>query len=564
MTRKIVFVILFIITAIAASASVPQPEYMPYCNSPQQIAPMQTIINGNVCTGSSIVWNGKDFAVAWLSYSPYYAYFTRLYADGTPAAPPVALFDADTSTNPAPPVLVWNGSGYAAAYLKYEEATTGQQSVFFCRLDANGSLIGSPVRVSFYGETPLVSANRVSMAFSGNGYCVAWTDARNGGYQIFATLLDASGNVTYHDTLLDSNPIWQSEPSVEWLPGPGVYLIAYADNRTTVKQEIYAARLSPANVVTSNGRIITSTGNSWSPTLERGPQGSAMTWVDNRNVGNPDIYFALLNNTGSKVTGDILISSSTEYEEYPVCVWTGVEWGVFWFRLIGSSYDIWYQRVSSSGTLIGENVQVTATGMITNPKAAFAGRGFLVTGMDYAAFGSFVQPWGCNYAELPGCPSNLLAYGVSGSTATIAWQPALDNYTDIAYYAVYRNNAEIAKTSNTYYTDTGLGLNTTYNYTVRAVNAAQYMNDPQTCSPSQPQSVYVKTSSSFTLMLDKSSDPDAHLYWNDGGMNSYNIYRGTSPQVMSLIGTTSSQSADDNNVLLDTNTYFYTVDDPGQ
>jgi hypothetical protein len=54
------------------------------------------------------------------------------------------------------------------------------------------------------------------------------------------------------------------------------------------------------------------------------------------------------------------------------------------------------------------------------------------------------------------------------------------------------------------------------------------------------------------------------LNWNDAGLNNYNIFRGTSPNVMSLIGATPSLTAPDPNVLINGNSYFYTVDDPGQ
>jgi hypothetical protein len=47
-------------------------------------------------------------------------------------------------------------------------------------------------------------------------------------------------------------------------------------------------------------------------------------------------------------------------------------------------------------------------------------------------------------------------------------------------------------------------------------------------------------------------------------MNNYNVFRGTSPQVMQQIGSTSGQSFSDPNVLMDNNLYFYTVDEPGQ
>ncbi len=77
-------------------------------------------------------------------------------------------------------------------------------------------------------------------------------------------------------------------------------------------------------------------------------------------------------------------------------------------------------------------------------------------------------------------------------------------------------------------------------------------------------SVYVKTNATLTLIVNK-QDPNAVLSWTDAQpLNSYNVFRGTSPQVMQQIGATSGTSFSDPNVLKDSVLYFYTVDDPGQ
>jgi len=149
-----------------------------------------------------------------------------------------------------------------------------------------------------------------------------------------------------------------------------------------------------------------------------------------------------------------------------------------------------------------------------------------------------------------------VAYNITGTTATIGWLPSGTPKPIWPTTIVYRNAAPIAKTSNTYYADLGLSLNTTYAYSVEPVNAAQLQN--YACQTT----FYVKSNATLILKLDK-SDPNAHLTWTDITLNNYNVFRGTSPQVMSQIGGTSGCQFDDPNVLNDSVTYFYTVDDPG-
>ena len=178
-------------------------------------------------------------------------------------------------------------------------------------------------------------------------------------------------------------------------------------------------------------------------------------------------------------------------------------------------------------------------------------------------------PLGCTYDWTPPtCPGNFLVHNITGTSLDVSWSPSGDPENDIAYYQVYRNNAppplppppgnpmDGGKTSSTKYHDINLDLNTTYNYMVQPVNAAQPQNYACTSS------IYVKTNATLTLKLDKNS-PDARLNWTDISIGNYNIFRGTSPQVMQKIGETGGQQFDDANVLLDNVNYFYTVDDPG-
>jgi hypothetical protein len=214
--------------------------------------------------------------------------------------------------------------------------------------------------------------------------------------------------------------------------------------------------------------------------------------------------------------------------------------------------------VTASGTLPGgiqNNVQLTFTDELLYAGASFARYGFLVTGCHYS-FSNFVQSVGCaTDTTPPSCPMNLVAYNVTGTSATVAWIPSVEDATDVAYNEVYRNSGRIARTSDNHYADSGLGLNTTYNYYVRPVNAAQLVNG--SCA----NSIYVKTNASLTLMVNKNS-PDAALTWSDISLGNYNVFRGTSPQVMGQIGSTGGCQFDDANVLLDNNLYFYTVDEP--
>lgn len=76
-----------------------------------------------------------------------------------------------------------------------------------------------------------------------------------------------------------------------------------------------------------------------------------------------------------------------------------------------------------------------------------------------------------NDVTAPSVPTNLSAVGVSTSAIDLTWNPSTDNVA-VTGYNIFRDMVLIATTSSTSYTDTGLATSTSYDYTVRAFDAA--------------------------------------------------------------------------------------------
>ncbi|MCG5219319.1 cellulase family glycosylhydrolase [Streptosporangium soli] len=71
----------------------------------------------------------------------------------------------------------------------------------------------------------------------------------------------------------------------------------------------------------------------------------------------------------------------------------------------------------------------------------------------------------------PSTPANLRATGTTASSISLAWNTATDN-VGVTGYEVYRGGTRIATATGTSHTDTGLNADTSYTYTVRAIDAA--------------------------------------------------------------------------------------------
>src|SRR5207245_4626159 len=71
----------------------------------------------------------------------------------------------------------------------------------------------------------------------------------------------------------------------------------------------------------------------------------------------------------------------------------------------------------------------------------------------------------------PSVPTNLSASAMSSLQMNLSWTASTDN-VGVAGYTIYRGGSQIATTSLTSYSDTGLSPSTAYAYTVAAYAAA--------------------------------------------------------------------------------------------
>jgi hypothetical protein len=548
---------LFIAAPAALHAAQPAPEMpdaMPVCSSPQQISPAVPLGGGHN-NAASIAWNGAEYAVVWAdSGSGTPIKFRRYFADGTPAGPVIQISASGGSNYQ--PRLVWNGTGYGVTWT---ENISGFTQVFFARLDAFGTIIGSSIRVSFYLVTPPTAHSRSpSIAWSGSGYVVVWEDFRTfgaTGVDIYLTELDASGNVARNDLSVSTAGQHQTAPVVVWSSQAGRYQIFWQDLRFGTN-EIWGASMVPLSPpATFSSATVTAANSSDTPTLTDTGAGLGLSWRYQTGT-NEEIYFARLNELGAKIGADLRITNDSADSWYPYITWTGAEYGIFWMDdRLNPNFSLWFQRVSAAGTPIGSNQQISTNGL-KNPAAAFGKYGYLVEGAS-SSFpnNGLVIPWGCGTdSTAPSCPGNFFSYSVSGNAASVSWSPSGDNESDIAYYNVYRNNTPVAKTSSAYYNDTGLSLSTTYNYMIQPVNAWQRQN--YSCT----SAIYLTTNSSLTLTMNK-SNPDAVLNWSNDGAGQYNVFRGNDPHQMQPIGQTAGLSAQDAGALNSSGSYFYSVDE---
>ncbi len=105
------------------------------------------------------------------------------------------------------------------------------------------------------------------------------------------------------------------------------------------------------------------------PEVEADTFGGPLVWIgdrygavwQDRRFGNYEIFFAILNDKGEKVIPDLRISNAGGFSLYPSIGWNGSEFVIVWQdeRDADNFYNVYAQRVSVDGVLIGDNIALT-------------------------------------------------------------------------------------------------------------------------------------------------------------------------------------------------------------
>lgn len=533
----------------AASLAAEIPDYFPQCATPQRIGPLMPIgITPSISGGAALAWNGDDFGTLINDGGPIK--FQRLAADGSPLTSLVTIANSNTGGSYPTPQLIWTGSGYGAAWLGYDSGSAKMQA-YFARLNAQGGLLSGPTRVSSYGVTPAGNISEPLLALDSTygNFAVVWQDDRNYATtlnDVYYTVLNASGAVTASDVAVAVTAANEGSPAL--MSAFGYFHVYWTDFTNNMIRRTSYFNATP---IGAPATVIVSTNTPRYPFASATGSAAVLVW----SATDGEIRFSRLNSQGNLLGATTIVSSDAPYSQNARVAWSGAEYGVLWMNNDTSNgHELMFRRVADDGTPLGTPLRLykNDASNYLYPSLAFGQRGYGVT------INPGFMALGCNTdATAPSCPGNFNAYNITGTTASVTWSPASDAETDLAYYAVYRNNALVAKTSAEYYNDSGLSLSGTYNYMIQPVNAAQMQNTACTGS------IYVRTNSTLTLTMNKAGANDAGLEWTDAGFNNYNLFRGTSPQVMTQIGSTPDLSSTDPNVLPSPVSYFYSVDNPG-
>jgi hypothetical protein len=217
------------------------------------------------------------------------------------------------------PVLVWTGSEFGVAWWDAGAPDVDlRNEVYLARVSETGEPAGEPVRMNDDADDVEYFFSKLSLAWTGSEFGVAWTTERHVpgedpalSYKVEFARAGPDGAKRGEDVLLRADATY---PSLAWTGS--VYGLAWSH--------------VPADL-----------------------------------TYDPEIYFNQFDTEGSALGEDIQVTTDTALGNYwPVLMWTGSEFGLIWKQVAHwyyHGYDYFFNRIAPDGSVLLDDSLIDTT-----------------------------------------------------------------------------------------------------------------------------------------------------------------------------------------------------------
>ena len=299
--------------------------------------------------------------IAWEDYrsgTNYDIYAKILDANGNVIKDDFVVTDASNNQY-YPTITTDQNNRIIIAWQDYRSGTN--YDIYAKILDANGNVIKDDFVITNntanqYDPTIAVDQN--------NRIIIAWEDYRDSDWNIYAKILDSDGNIIRNDFAVTNNTATQWYPTITTDKNSRI-IIAWRDyrNSATSGYDIYAKILDAnGNVIKDDFAITTNTADQNDPTIAVDQNNRIIiAWEDSRSDSYYDIYAKILDSNGNTIKDDFKVNFApsgthqydpsiiTDYNNRIIIVWRDDKNG---------NYDIYAKILNSGGNVIENDFRI--------------------------------------------------------------------------------------------------------------------------------------------------------------------------------------------------------------
>ncbi len=314
-----------------------------------------------------LAWSGESYVAAWTATGGGFDIFrSNLAPDGTKLIPDELLKISNSDAMGGP--MVWTGDRYGVAW---QERRDGDYEIYFRLLDASGqTVVTPPVQLS---NAPGFSVN-TDMAWTGSRFVVVWQDEREGIFNLYGRLvgLDGVPSGSAEVPLLTLNNFPNEAPSVA-ASSQGIG-VAWAHGDALahfIQFRVFDFELNGSSDVVELTDGVT---EAVYPTVVWNEDSYVIAWFD-RTATPAGIYGAVVEPSGEVRVPATLISStpSGRHSRYPAMRALGDRvLLVFSDDRDGGDYELYGRMLSDNLEPLTEPLRITnEPGDSINPRLSF-------------------------------------------------------------------------------------------------------------------------------------------------------------------------------------------------
>ena len=327
-----------------------------------QVSEIAQIPAGKGRPSISVDGNG-DFIVAWTDYrnGNEDIYAQRFSDDGATVGNNFKVNDDIGILMQRFPTISADDSG--SFIIVWEDDRNGNMDIYAQRFSSDGTPQGSNFKVNADITSTLQGNPSISVDSSGN-FIIAWQDERNGNEGIYAQRYLSDGTVLGNNFKVSDDqgmvPAISEDDS-------GNFCITWGDDRNS-NWDIYAQRFSSDGIpLGSNFRVNDDQGSNDHnyPSISTSGIGNfIISWWDGRSGGG-DIYAQRYSNNGIPLGINFKVNDdqgSSNQWSTEISANVSGNFIITWWDTRNDDRDIYAQRYSSDGKILGSNFLVTNTG----------------------------------------------------------------------------------------------------------------------------------------------------------------------------------------------------------
>jgi len=270
--------------------------------------------------------------------------------------------DLRITNNPSTSDFVYIGksdTGFGVVWQDKRDGAAGQ--IYFAGLTSQGGRVnGSDTRVSNTSG----SSGHPAIAWHGSGWGLVYADDAPGDAEIYYRPLNSSGQATGTAIRLTNANLDSDWPDVVWTGQH--FAVAYDDQRAGAgKHDLYFQRFDKNGTrIGGEVQVTTDPGRQSSPILKWNGTEFGLAWTDYRNAGNREVYFRRLSATGAPLGGEVRVTNDAADSAWPDLAWNDQdrEWAVVWHDTRDGNAEVYFTRLSATGQKVGSDMRLTVAG----------------------------------------------------------------------------------------------------------------------------------------------------------------------------------------------------------